>query len=84
MPKPQRWIPRAARAALESVLGVVRAHPGRVVALIATLIYANTLDNRPVLDDGWVIFENPLIKSLENVPAIFARPYNVATPTWKS
>jgi len=84
MPKPQRWIPRAARAALESVLGVVRAHPGRVVALIATLIYANTLDNRPVLDDGWVIFENPLIKSLENVPAIFTRPYNIATPTWNN
>src|SRR5947207_642083 len=38
MPKPQRWIPRAARAALESVLGVVRAHPGRVALLAPPLL----------------------------------------------
>jgi Tfp pilus assembly protein PilF len=49
------------------------------LAHVATLLYANTLGNRPVLDDGWVIFDNSLIKSLNNVPAIFSQPYNAAT-----
>jgi protein O-mannosyl-transferase len=49
------------------------------VALVATLLYVNTLANGPVLDDSWVIFENSLIKNLRNVPAILRQPYNAAT-----
>ncbi|MBS2026381.1 MAG: hypothetical protein JST54_00635 [Deltaproteobacteria bacterium] len=49
-----------------------------LVAALAALASANTLHNQPVLDDGWVIFENPLIKSLANVPRLFREPYNVA------
>ena len=49
-----------------------------LVAALAALASANALHNEPVLDDGWVIFENPLIKSLANVPRLFREPYNVA------
>src|SRR5215470_5541246 len=48
------------------------------VALAAVAVHANTLHNGPVLDDGWVIFDNPLIKNLTNIPRIFLEPYNVA------
>src|SRR6266550_9090904 len=68
------------RSALERVLAVTLAHPRWVVALAAVAVYANTLGNQPVLDDGWVIFSNPLIKSLKNIPAIFHQPYNATLP----
>jgi Flp pilus assembly protein TadD len=61
---------RAARVALERA--------GWIVALTATAVYVNTVGNGPVLDDGWVIFDNSLIKSLSNIPRIFHEPYNVA------
>ena len=48
--------------------------------LASIVVYANTLQNRPVLDDGWVIFDNSLIKSLSNVLTIFGQPYNAALP----
>jgi hypothetical protein len=54
------------------------AHSRWIVVLVAAAVYAMTLKNAPVLDDGWVIFDNSLIKSLKNVPAIFYAPYNVA------
>ncbi len=63
---------------MSSLVRLALAHPRRLVALVAALVYANTLHNAPVLDDGWVIFDNSLIKSLRNVPAIFAEPYNAA------
>src|SRR5437879_10050084 len=55
-----------ARSTVERALGLALSHPGWTVALAAAAVYANTLTNAPVLDDGWVIFENPLIKSLAN------------------
>jgi Flp pilus assembly protein TadD len=58
--------------------GVVLAHARSTVAVAALAVYANTFGNGPVLDDGWVIFENSLIKSLSNIPRIFHEPYNVA------
>ena len=54
------------------------AHPRWTVAFVAVVVFTNTLANRPVLDDGWVIFDNSLIKSLGNIPRIFHEPYNVA------
>ena len=58
----------------------LRGWPIRVVsvALLAGLNYANCFSNSPALDDGWVIFDNPLIKRLENLPRVFKEPYNVA------
>jgi Flp pilus assembly protein TadD len=65
---------------MNSVVHLALAHPRRLVALVAVLLYANTVHNAPVLDDNWVIFDNSLIKSLNNVPAMFAQPYNFALP----
>ena len=48
------------------------------VAIVAVFAHVNTLGNAPVLDDGWVIFENPFIKSMKNLPRIFTQPYNAA------
>lgn len=49
-----------------------------MVALAAALAYANTLHNLPVLDDGWAIFDNPLIKHVDQVGAIFRGSYGAA------
>ncbi len=49
-----------------------------LVAVVAFVAHSNIFSNTPVLDDGWVIFDNPLIKSLRHVPRIFREPYNVA------
>jgi hypothetical protein len=51
-----------------------------VVALVAVIMYANTMQNLPVFDDGWVIFDNPLIKHLDHVGAIFHQSYGFAAP----
>jgi len=48
------------------------------VALVAALVYANSLHNGPVMDDRWVIFDNPLIKHLNQVAAIFRQSYGAA------
>jgi len=34
-----------------------------------------------VLDDGWVIFDNPLVRSLANVPRILREPYGFGGPS---
>jgi len=63
-------VERAAHAALE--------RRRWVVALVAALAFANTLHNGPVLDDSWVIFDNPLIKHLNQVAVIFRQSYGAA------
>ncbi len=62
----------------ERGINIALAHSRWIVVVVAAVVYAMTLKNAPVLDDGWVIFDNSLIKSLKNVPAIFYAPYNVA------
>jgi len=42
-----------------------------LVAVIAVLVFANTLPNRFVYDDMYFIVDNPAIKSLKNVPDFF-------------
>ncbi len=64
--------------AIERTIAWLRERPALVVGLAAGLTQVNTLWNQPVLDDGWVIFDNPLVKSLANVPRIFTEGYNVA------
>jgi len=49
-----------------------------LVGACAALCQVNTFWNQPVLDDGWVIFDNPLVKTLANVPRVFLAEYNVA------
>jgi Flp pilus assembly protein TadD len=48
---------------------------------VAAAVYLGTLGNAPVLDDGWVIFENPLVRSLSNLPRILREPYGFGGPT---
>lgn len=52
------------------------SRPRLLVAAVAAGAYANTLPNQPVFDDGWAIFDNPLVKSLANVPRMFREEYN--------
>jgi len=41
------------------------ARPALAVAAVALLCQANTLLNQPVLDDGWVIFDNPVVTGFD-------------------
>ncbi|HTP49818.1 MAG TPA: tetratricopeptide repeat protein [Anaeromyxobacteraceae bacterium] len=56
----------------------LRKRPAVLVAAAAALCQMNTFANQPVLDDGWVIFDNPLVKSLANLPRILLSDYAVA------
>ena len=47
-------------------------HPALLAAALAAAVFAGTLANRPVLDDGWAVLENPLVRSLD-VARIFAK-----------
>ena len=57
---------------------VARWAPALTTALLAAAVYANTTGNQPALDDGWVIFDNPSIRSLSSLPRIFREAYNAA------
>jgi tetratricopeptide (TPR) repeat protein len=39
--------------------------PAALSALVAALAFLNTLPNRPVLDDGWAVLDNPLVRTLD-------------------
>src|SRR5512134_50114 len=75
----------------EPISGPSRPRPwmhAALVAAIAAVAYANTLPNLPVLDDGWAVFENPLVKDLGRIPEVFREPWGVAGPptvrgTWR-
>jgi hypothetical protein len=52
-----------------------------LVALVAVLPFAQTLPNPPVLDDGWVVVDNPLVQGgLRNAARILTSPYNYGGP----
>ncbi len=52
-----------------------------LVALVAILPFAQTLPNPPVLDDGWVVVDNPLVQGgLRNAARILTAPYNYGGP----
>ena len=59
----------------------MRARPGLGVGAAAAVVYLGTLGNLPVLDDGWAIFDNPLVRSLANLARIFREPYGVGGPS---
>jgi Flp pilus assembly protein TadD len=54
-----------------------RVHPvwPALVAVVAVVLYANTLSNRFALDDIPLVRDNPNIRSLSGVPALFVSPY---------
>ena len=70
--------PRSLVALLRSASDRALAHPRWLVLLAAVLVYANTIQNQPVLDDTWAIFDNPLVKHLDQVGAIFRHSYGFA------
>jgi tetratricopeptide (TPR) repeat protein len=51
------WWRRLAEGAL--------ARPKLTAGLAAAAAYANTLPNRPVLDDGWAVVDNPLVRTFD-------------------
>lgn len=50
------------------------------VALLAVLVYANSLANGFALDDGAIILNNPRVHSLDNVHRFFYTPYWTTAP----
>jgi len=57
--------------------GVGRRFPWSfwIIPVVAAAVYANTLDAEFTLDDVPIVQRNPLIRSLENVPALFLTHY---------
>lgn len=45
------------------------------VIVVAVLVYANALANGLVLDDRWVLLDNPLVSRLDGIWKAFAAPY---------
>ncbi len=62
-------------AAYEALAGWALAHVAS--AGMAALVHLVTLPNRPVLDDGWAVLDNPLVRRLD-VRRIFEAEYGYA------
>ncbi len=60
------------------LLDALAARPRWVVLLAAVLPFLGTLQNQPILDDGWAALDNPLTWSLGNVGRIFRELYGFA------
>lgn len=52
---------------------------GLWVAALGTVIYLGSLGNQPTLDDGWVVFDSPMVRTFDLV-RMFTQPYNSAGP----
>ncbi len=50
---------------LEAAGALLRRRPADSAALVAALAFLNTLPNQPVLDDGWAVLDNPLVRRLD-------------------
>ncbi|MBK9519464.1 MAG: tetratricopeptide repeat protein [Anaeromyxobacter sp.] len=59
-------------------LDALASRPRLVVLLAAVLPFLGTLQNPPILDDGWAALDNPLTWSLRNVGRIFRELYGFA------
>lgn len=59
-------------------LDALAARPRLAVALAAVLPFLITLDNPPILDDGWAALDNPLTWSLGRAGRIFRELYGFA------
>lgn len=58
--------------------------PAAFVALLAAVVYANTLGHGFVWDDNTIVLGDPAIRSVSNIPLFFARSYwGEADPEFK-
>ena len=64
-------------AAYRALAGWALAHAAVASAGMAALVHLVTLPNRPVLDDGWAVLDNPLVRVLD-VRRIFEAEYGYA------
>ena len=53
-----------------------------VAASVGVLLYLNTLGNGFVFDDIFIVQENPSIRSLRELPAVFTRNYWYPQDSW--
>jgi Flp pilus assembly protein TadD len=61
------------------LLDAASRRPRPVVAAAAVLPFLGTLRNAPVLDDGWAVLDNPLVRGgLAAAGRILTEPYGVA------
>src|SRR6266540_2455749 len=58
----------------DAARGMAGRHPAKIAAALAAAVFLGTLANEPVLDDGWAVINNPLIRTLD-VARIFAKHY---------
>ncbi|HEY6098384.1 MAG TPA: hypothetical protein VIW03_03075, partial [Anaeromyxobacter sp.] len=56
---------------------LLNRHPAAFSALVAALAFASTLRNQPVLDDGWAVLDNPIVRTLD-VSRAFGAQYGYA------
>src|SRR6266540_15231 len=64
----------AFRERFAAAAGVAARHPAKIAATLAAAVFLGTLPNQPVLDDGWAVLDNPLVRTLD-VARIFAKHY---------
>lgn len=74
---PLPMAPRDPRAPFRRAASAVMGRPALASAAVAALAFASTLGNLPVLDDGWAVLENPVVRTLD-VRRAFAAHYGVA------
>ena len=72
---------RQATGAWARLAGWVAARPAILVAAVAIACQANTFANQPVLDDGWVIFQNPVVTGFDVRRALFSGYEAGGSPT---
>lgn len=53
----------------------MRSKPVIIIIILSLAIYANTLNNGFVYDDGLVIVKNEFIKDINNIPRLFTSSY---------
>ncbi|HET6439115.1 MAG TPA: tetratricopeptide repeat protein [Anaeromyxobacter sp.] len=74
---PARLLSRPSRA-IAFLRGHGRLTVAAAVAAAAVLPYLGSLEDPPILDDGWTALENPLVWSLGHVGRIFRELYGYA------
>lgn len=70
-------IARAVAQTLDRARALALRLPAGTAAAVAAAMFASTLPNRPVLDDGWAVLDNPLVRTLD-VRRIFGAEYGYA------
>ncbi|HEY6002109.1 MAG TPA: hypothetical protein VIV57_04480, partial [Anaeromyxobacter sp.] len=61
----------------EGAWALALRRPALVAAAVAALAFVSTLPNEPVLDDGWAVLDNPIVRTLD-VPRALGAQYGHA------